>query len=487
MAEHLVRLDYATLEAQRRNHPAWRLMMAEHAPLVASFLDRVFLQPNVREISQTELRERLEDELYGLRLSLGEGAFPRTAAAYLDEWAADDRGWLRKFYPPGSDEPHFDLTPATEKALGWMSSLSERAFVGTASRLMTVFDLLRQIVSGSETDPQARIAELHRRRDEIDAELRAVVAGEAPLLDDTAIKERFIQLTSTARELLGDFREVAHNFRLLDRRVRERITRWDGARGTLLGEILAERDAIDSSDQGRSFQAFWDFLMSPARQEELTDLLARTLDLPAVVATSPDPRMRRIHRDWLSAGDQAQRTVALLSEQLRRFLDDKALLENRRIMAILRQVEEHALALREHPPGARFFEIDELAATLTVPMERPLFAPPFKPELTTDMLEPAGEDLEPEALFSLVVVDKAKLQANIRHALARQGQLTLGALIEAHPLEHGLAELVTYLTLASEDHRAHTDEDVLEEVTWRDHVGELRVARLQRIIFSGGS
>ena len=29
--------------------------------------------------------------------------------------AANDKAWLRKFYPPGSDEPHFDLTPATEK------------------------------------------------------------------------------------------------------------------------------------------------------------------------------------------------------------------------------------------------------------------------------------------------------------------------------------------------------------------------------------
>ena len=43
-----MQLDYATLEMQRRQHPAWRLLAADSAPLVASFLHRVFVVPNVR-------------------------------------------------------------------------------------------------------------------------------------------------------------------------------------------------------------------------------------------------------------------------------------------------------------------------------------------------------------------------------------------------------------------------------------------------------
>lgn len=42
-------LDYATLEQLRQNHPAWRLLCAHHAPLVAAFLHRVFIVPNVRQ------------------------------------------------------------------------------------------------------------------------------------------------------------------------------------------------------------------------------------------------------------------------------------------------------------------------------------------------------------------------------------------------------------------------------------------------------
>ncbi len=60
-------LDYATLDALRRNHPGWRLLLADSAPLVASFLQRVFIAPNVRVMAQADLVEKLEDELFNLR------------------------------------------------------------------------------------------------------------------------------------------------------------------------------------------------------------------------------------------------------------------------------------------------------------------------------------------------------------------------------------------------------------------------------------
>jgi hypothetical protein len=136
-------LDYSTLDAMRQSHPAWRLLCAEHAPLIASFLHRVFIEPNVRVMPQADLAEALEDELFGLRERLGEAVFPKPAIEYLNDWTSVERGWLRKFYPQGSDEPFFDLTSATEKSIAWLVSLSDRSFVGTESRLLTLFELLR--------------------------------------------------------------------------------------------------------------------------------------------------------------------------------------------------------------------------------------------------------------------------------------------------------------------------------------------------------
>ncbi len=225
-------LDFSTLIQLRRSHPGWRLLLADHAPLIASFLQRAFIEPNIRVMSQPELESRLEDVLFDLREAQGQDAFPRNAHDYLDDWAQNERGWLRKFYPPGSDEAHFDLTPATEKAIAWLESLAQRAFIGTESRLMMVFELLRQMVSGSEADAASRIEQLEQRRDEIDREIERVRAGEIALLDDTALRDRFQQASGTARELLSDFREVEHNFRILDARCANALPLGKAARGS---------------------------------------------------------------------------------------------------------------------------------------------------------------------------------------------------------------------------------------------------------------
>lgn len=478
-------LDYATLEILRQNHPAWRLLRANHAPLVASFLHRVFIAPNIRNLSQADLAEALEDELFALRKQLGdEAAFPGTAQSYLNEWAENDKGWLRKFYPPGTDEPHFDLTPTTEKALAWLEGLTERAFVGTESRLLTVFELLRQMSEGSQTDPQVRISELEKRRNDIDTEIARIQSGDIPLLDDTGLKDRFQQFVQLARELLSDFREVEHNFRTLDRRVRERVALWEGSKGELLEEIMGERDSISDSDQGKSFHAFWDFLMSQSRQEELSDLLKQVLSLPPILAMSPETRLQHVHYDWLEAGDHTQKTVAKLSKQLRRFLDDKAWLENRRIMDILHSIENHALALREEIPSGDFMPLEETSPTIELPFERPLYQPKVKPliaELELDEGD-ANVDVDIAALYAQVVVDRAELIRNIQQELQDRGQISLAEVVDRHPLRHGLAELVTYLQIAGEWSKTVVDDEALEKVSWSLEDGGMRQATLPRII-----
>jgi hypothetical protein len=459
-------MDYVTLDTLRAHHPAWRLLASPHAVLAACFLHRAFVVPNLRTIPVADLAEALEDELYSLRSLVGEERFPKTAMEYLNDWAASDKGWLRKFYRPGTDEAQFDLTPSTAKAIAWLGTLAEHSFIGTESRLLTLFDLLRQMSEGSETDPLRRLEDLRARRAAIDAEIARVSAGDVDVLEDSALRDRFQQFTQMARDLLTDFRQVEENFRSLDRNVRERIALWEGGKGTLVEKIMEEREAIAASDQGRSFRAFWDFLMSQQRQDELTSLLTKVLKLPAIEGMPKDPRLRRVHYDWLEAGEFTQRTVAQLSQQLRRFLDDQAWLENRRIMDILRHIEGHALAVREQPPGPDVTRIDESFAAIDLPFERPMFRITARTAVE-DLAVEAGEDgFDVGALYSQVVVDVGRLADNIRSALLGNDQVSLRTLLEDEPLEHGLAELVAYLQLGTEHFTMLVDEQVLEPVRW---------------------
>lgn len=478
-------MDYRTLEALRRTHPAWRLLVADHAPLVASFLCQSFILPNTRSWPRQDLASRLEDYLFHLREQLGEDVFPRPAVQYLDDWASDDRAWLRKYYVANADEPQYDLTPAAEKAIDWLVTLGQRHFVGTESRLMAVFELLRQLAEGTEVDPETRIEELEKRKAQIDADIKRIRDGQLFLMDATQVRDRFLLMSGTARGLLSDFREVEQNFRNLDRDVRARIAGWEDGKGALLQEIFGQRDMIADSDQGKSFRAFWDFLMSPARQEELSELLQVVFKLEAVQELTPDRRLLRIHYDWLEAGEVAQRTVARLSEQLRRYLDDQAWLENRRIMQLIREVEQHALSIRDRiPEAAPFMTLDEPAPDIELGMERPLYTPPFKARFSGEALIEGGTDISADALFDQVYVDKRRLATHIRRALQTRNQVSLAELVEVYPIEQGLAELIAYLSLAAEDRAAFIDDTHTQTLVWTDSDGHGRQATLPLVIFN---
>ncbi|MFD4990545.1 DUF3375 domain-containing protein [Cellulosimicrobium cellulans] len=524
-------MQHDDVDSLRRSSAAWRLLRADTAPLVLSFLGTLFVEDNVRAIPESELVARLDDHLWAVdgrsaRASGSEPRYPRAPQAYVDHWAHPDQGWLRAWYPPGSGEPHYDATPAVEQAVRWVASLRGRGFVGTESRLNTVFELLRQLAVGTQTDPAERLRELEERRAAIDEEIAQVRAGRVAVLDAAAQRDRYQQLTQTAADLLSDFREVEANFRSLDRDLRERITGWDGAKGELLEEVVRSRTAIAESDQGRSFHAFYDFLLDRRRQEEFAALVERVQSLDAIAPDvvrpapgAPGPvvdaattdaaareqehrRLRRVHYDWLDAGERTQATVRTLSEQLRRFLDDQVWLENRRVMDILRGVEAKALAARDvrrGPGGPPGMVVDAVAPDVVLPTERPLFTPRPTARLDSDHVEVGDDDFEVDALYDQVHVDPERLARTVRATLTAPGgpgEVALADVLAAAPLEHGLAELVTYLSLEDPRFVVVHDDERTDEVRWEGEAPSgpvaddgapdpvVRVARLPRVTYA---
>jgi flagellar motility protein MotE (MotC chaperone) len=457
-------MDLEDLDRLRERHPAWRLLRARNAPLVLSFLGRHFIDENRGAVAAGQVVSALDDHLYAVRRIEPE-RYTQDPSDYIDDWSSPESGWLRRFYPVGSDEVHVEATPALEKAYRWVESLPARAFVGTESRLQTLVDLLRQIVHGSETDPETRIAELERRRDAIDAELAAAREGRFAVLDDTALRERYQQFSSTARELLSDFREVEENFRMLDRTAREKIAGWEGGKGDLLAELVTSRTDIAASDQGRSFQAFHDFLLSEGRQDELAGLLGAVLGMPQI---GVERRLRSVHHDWADAAERAQQTVRNLSEQLRRFLEDQVWIENRRVMELARAVEASALLVRDTAPRGEELglEIDEPGVTIALPFERPLYDP--QPNVVVDSM-PAPHTVDEtglDGLFAQRFVDAVRLAGNIRAVVPPRSVAALDDIVALYPVEEGIAEILGYLSLA--------DDDIAVEVQVGD--GEMTIA-----------
>jgi len=476
-------MDFYAINALRENHAGWSLLRAQNAPLAVSFFIKAFTGPNQRDIGRQELIDHLDDVLFGLREVFGEDKFPRPAGEYLDEWAAPERAWLRKYYVPGQDEPRYDLTAASEDVVRWVESLSGRDFVATQSRLTSIFAVLKALVQQSETDPEVRLAELQRQRDGIDAEMQRIRDGNIRVMTAPEALDHFQQLTTLAKDLLSDFREVEQNFRKLDRQVREQIATWDGTQGELLASIFANQQDISGSLQGRTFQGFWDYLMSPQLRTELRDLLQRATQIDALAKLDNLHAVTNLHQDWLPAVEQTQATVRQLSQQMRRLLDDKVFLENKRIMQLVRSIESGALGTREVPPSGIFMEVAAPSVDVALPFERPLYEPSRR--IMVDDIIVAANDTEVDAgaLFSQFHVDTERLKSNIDDVLAGADQATLGDVAAAHPLSQGLAEIVAYYQLATESDWASINPDESQQLSWQLPDGNIREATVEQIIF----
>ncbi|WP_255767650.1 DUF3375 domain-containing protein [Pseudarthrobacter sulfonivorans] len=476
-------MDFYAINSLRENHAGWSLLRAQNAPLAVTFFMAAFTGPNQRNLGRQELIDVLEDVLFGLRDNEGEDKFPRPAGDYLDDWAADQRKWLRKYYVPGEDEPHYDLTAAAEDVVRWVESLRGRDFVATQSRLTSIFAVLKQLVQQSETDPEVRLAELQRQRNGIDGEMQRIRDGHVRVMTGPEALDHLQQLRSLAKDLLSDFREVEQNFRKLDRQVREQIATWAGTQGELLESIFNNQQDISSSLQGRTFQGFWDYLMSPQLRTELQDLLYRAARIEALAHSDSLDAVTHLHQDWLPAVEQTQATVRQLSQQMRRLLDDKVFLENKRIMQLIRSIESGALGTREAPPSGVFMEIDAPSVDVVLPFERPLYEPSRK-VLVDDEVQTADDaDVDAAALFSQFYVDKELLQVNVDSVLADSEQATLAEITAAFPLTQGLAEVVAYYQLATESPWATINPEQSQRLAWQLPDGSTREATIDQIIF----
>lgn len=476
-------MDHDSLERLRQSHPAWRILVADHAPLVLSFLALAFIQPNRRAIPGPEIAAHLDAYLDQLRETYPD-RYPRSAREYLEDWSAPGRSYLRKYYPKSGSEAEFDLTPATEKAIEWLQTLAPQQFVGTESRLLTLFQLLRDLAAGAQEDPSARIRELTRRRDEIEREIERVRLGRVGPLDTTQVKERYAQIADTARRLLADFRQVEENFRALDAQTREHIAISTQPKRALLEEIFGETDHIHRSDQGKSFGAFWEFLMSPVRQDELREWLRSVHALEPIRELPREDFVRNIPPMLLDAGEKVHATVAQLVDQLRRFVDDQSHLENRRILDLIHEIETHAIVLKTSPPAVPDFgSIDGFNPDLSLPLCRALYKPPSQVVLDLAAIEKGEVELDLAALFRQTTIDEKVLRSQIADLLKHRLQVTLAEVAEAYPPQQGLAEVVTYLRIAA--HEGAPVDDSVKEIIILPSTGgrQNRHVQVPRVIF----
>jgi hypothetical protein len=348
--------------------------------------------------------------------------------------------------------------------MGWLEELHAQPFVGTESRFFSIIQTLRDMVYHSTEDPELRLQQLEQQRDELQRQIDMIYQTGA--VEDryttTQIKERFFEVCTQARQLLRDFRLIEEKFRTIARSIREAQLTPDARKGSLIEYVLDADSELKASEQGRSFYAFWEFLIAPSRRAELSTLLTSVRHLAeAQSLRSEVDFLQRFPTYLVNAGSQVVRSNSILAEQLRRILDEKQRAEHRRILDLIWQIKQYTQRTleRDEEDGQGFCEL-EGPPLVQMPLERPLWEPS---QTTTFQQMPEQApldsllDIDLTPLHNRFYVDERQLRLHIEKLLTQHERIELTDVLAHYPLQKGLTELLMYYTIAAGDPRHHID------------------------------
>lgn len=428
------------------NNRAISLIQKENAPLILAFFIHAFKERNKIAYLNSEISSILSDFLFTANHPTEQ--YAGTPKYYLEQWTKD--GFLRQYYEARNDEAIFELTPAAEQAIRWITELNKTEFVGTESRLLQVFNMLKDLVIGVTQDKEKKLSELEKKKAEIERDIERLHQQEIDRYDPTRIRESFMLIEESSAKLLSDFKQTEENFRNLNSRAREEQIKNPLTKGKFLDQVFEARELIMDSDQGKSFGAFWEFLMDLDRQEEMESYIREIFSVPELSAYKNNSLVPRLKISLVDAGDRVNKTTDHLVEQLRKFIELKVFLENRRITEIIKDIEEAALAIKEDPPsGKRFAELDDKPGVSLI-MDRRPYDPPKNPDVNSGNLQEGIAETDASALFEQLYVDPQAIRERIRILLRGKQQITLKEITEEVPVEKGLTEIVTYFSVASD-------------------------------------
>jgi hypothetical protein len=442
-----------------RNDKTLQILRAEHFPLLISFFHLAFKQQDKISYSQSGLGSLLGDFLFALERQ-GISDYAKPPLDYLQKWA--QQGYLRRYYET-ADEPVYELSPATENALKWLEDLNKQQFIGTHSRLLQFFSLLQQIVNRT-AGPYERLQQLQEERKRIDEEIEQIKKGHYAKPSDTQLKEDYFLAEETARRLLADFRQVEENFRELDTQTRQTIIKSNLAKGALLDNIFEQQDYLRNTDQGKSFKAFWEFLMSESMQQELEVLIEKLNEIPAIKQVKQEQIVDRIKTNLVDAGDKVNRSNDGLIEQLRKYVEQKNLSESRHILRSIEAIESLLLENKDQLDAQQvLMEIDGLFRPAFL-MERPLFTPPLKISFEGTVIEEGAADTDTNALFGQFYVNMDELRNNVKTLLRTKSQVSLSEVLRHYRPTKGVTEILGYMQIATGDTRHYINDERAEKL-----------------------
>lgn len=452
-------MDINQLVQTLNNSPSVKLLKMRSAEFFLAFVTSVFDEQMAIGEEKLQMllenwldnqREDITDEDINIE-TLGESNEAK-AKRLIKEWT--DKGLFAN-YQNEDGEIIYELSSHTSKVIDWVTSLKKEEYIGTESKFKTLFSQLKDLVEFSNEDREKRLELLRQKKEDIERQIESLEMGEEiEVYEDYQIEPRYNSLNKLAKELLSDFKEVDDNFKEIIKQIYKRQTDNEGKKN-ILNYIFDAYAELKDSQQGKSFYAFWEFLLSSELQkewDELTDLLYKTLDKRNI--DSKDKFLKEMKKHLFDAGEKVSKTNDRMSEKLSLIIRNNGNSDAQATKQVINDIKKMLLNTaqnKERNNTSLNYEVIEL----NLPTERQLNLTP-KQEVEYKNI-PTEADLDIyelerlDKLYNYHQIDRRILRKRIDIILREKTLTTLAEVIEQNNgIEKGLSELFGYIAILKE-------------------------------------
>ena len=471
--------------------PALRLMRGRLGSFVVGFFFKTFKKWGSSEASEEELIATLSEHIEQVRELEDFDAPKRLPQDYLEEWCDEDHRYMTKTYDEDREEYVFRLTRHSEKALSWLQdllSMQQRGYATTESRFNRILIEMESLSQGVNADPESRIKDLSRKRDEIEEEIQRIrETGEAPIFGEDVIRDQVYDLSDLVEHFLSDFRAIEEFFKDHAREISKLYAQGDASKGDIVEHVLDADEELRSCDQGKSYFGFRSMMTNPTLARQFRNLAEQTSDIARRRGLDPNKTFLSLSERLFGEAGSAHGAYGRISRKLRQVVGDHAGGGGRQVRETLSQIRKSAYLLRDDPPVDWEFEIDIrpqffglMESDYWEPKSVEAFAP-ISPadggdnDWINEILNSVGEPL-----------DLNKFRERVDLALEEAEKVSLTEMVNKYPLERGVVDVVCYRVVAGEDSRHDILDDEIIKIDL-NRPSQPRFVEVEQLIFQKDS
>ena len=444
-----------------KTSPSVALLRSRNYDIIIEFFIKVF--SNITVVSFENIHNQLTDFLNenGVEADEDEDIFfsdpyEVKSEKFIRHWT--EKGFLTN-YRNEDGEIYYELSSHSSKVIDWLSGLKREEYIGTESKFKSIITQLRELVEYTNEDREKRLQILEDKKLEIEQQIQRLQMGDdVKIFEEYEIVPRFQQVNKLAKELLSDFKDVDDNFKNIIKDIYQKQIDPTLNKGGILQYTFDALDELKSSSQGKSFYAFWEFLLSRDMQDELEQLINSLFSTLQDRDIANDDRfLQNMVSHLYESGRKVYQTNDKMADKLSHIIRENDAARSDAAKRIVQEIKNSLIEISKAKSKPDISLTVEDGLDINIPFERKIT---FEQSESTEYnQQPENYVLDFDSLneiskvFSNVVIDRKVIEHNLREVLKNKGQTTIAEVVSLHPLNQGLPELFAYFSVL--DHFSH--------------------------------